>query len=265
MLLRYSMLVTLSHCAIFECNYNHVNWEYVGDHVYACQANVIHSGSEFNLENVKGFHQARRSNFDVVFLAVNDQVASVIPSNIDKFFPNIQGIKWKNTNLLSISANNLKQFPNLKALSLARNKLVTIDSDLFKFTPYIKWISFSNNLIEDVGANLLKGLADLQFVSFEENPCVNLRASGPIEIEKLTLKLAGCARVSTTTVKINDGNERDPKSLQDNDLVDEKIVDLENKFIRQGEIIASFEERILELESKIKEISLNMTLDSSES
>lgn len=156
--------------------------------VYHCNPQVS-STQDRTLTEVRGNHLSGRTNSDVEYLLIYNQNLNYVPDHIQAFFPNLRGVEWFNSNLLEVSASDLRQFPNILIFSAFVNKLITIESDLFEFTPHLQWISFYNNLIQHVGYDLLSNLTDLQTISFETNPCINEYAVGSPAIMELNQRL----------------------------------------------------------------------------
>lgn len=250
---------TVAKCTIFKCNYISLNWEFIGDNVYACQAEIIHQGSVETLEAVEGDHQPDKSNFDVGYLSISDQVLNEIPSDVAEFFPNLKSVKFTSTNLMRVSSRNLKQFPNIIVFSASRNKLESLDGDLFKFTPKLQWISFSYNLIKSVGLELLANVPDLEFVDFRDNPCLNVLAEGPQMIEKLKLQLLGCPPISFISHKALSSNSTDDECLTRVIELETEVAKLSNNITDQSEIIATYELKFVTLQNQITQIIANIS------
>ena len=182
------LLSTLANGLIFKCTFEVQEWTSVG-RLYTCSQVVI-LGYEVrkSLESVEGVHTATNKNSDVEALIISDQVLIEIPTNVNTFFPNLKAILIYNTNLRTISSDDLP-FPNLEYFASMLNKLQAIDGELFMNTPKLTTISFYKNSLEHVGENIFKGLNDLAYVNFRENTCVDAGAWTTLEIERLTEKL----------------------------------------------------------------------------
>lgn len=170
---------------IFECKY--------GDELsqeYNCEVTVIDSESETTLLEVKGNHLEGKSNADVLFLSIYDQVIPRrFPKNIEKFFPNLESFDWYNGSLKSVTAGDLAPFPTLKVLSISGHNLVSLDSDLLMNNTFLEWINFRDNLIEHIGSGLLTDLKHLEVALFHGNPCITFNATTPKELEALKMQL----------------------------------------------------------------------------
>lgn len=158
----------------------------------------------FELSEVTGEHDGEFTNFDVESLYLRNQNLGHIPSGIEKFFPNLRAIEWHNSNLLEISADDLKPFPELLLFSADTNKVESLDGDLFKNTPNIQSIDFRNNSISYVGDGILVNLNELKFAQFEGNPCVDYCARSFEEIIELNEILPSTCSSATTTRKTSE-------------------------------------------------------------
>lgn len=199
-LLAVTVLAALANGVIFNCNFTLESRVVLGE-VYHCRPTVSNTGTK-TLQNVTGNHLGARNNSDVKYLYVYNQNLNYVPANINHFFPNLTGLEWYNSNLLSVTSEDLRPFPQLIIFSSFINKLVEIDGDLFEFTPNLRWISFYNNLLEHIGNDLLTNLTVLEQVGFQLNPCIGIYASTTPAIQDLNRQLPiSCPPriISTTT------------------------------------------------------------------
>lgn len=122
---------------------------------------------------------------DVVVLSIEDQTLNYFPRNLEKFFPNLKGIKVLNTGLKSVKQENLKPFPKLSHLALFGGDLEKLDNDLFEFNPELKWLALDDNKLNFIGDNLFSHLEKLKKVSLYNNRCINKKAWKRDDIEDL--------------------------------------------------------------------------------
>lgn len=160
---------------------------------YTCFNGQVSAGNNLKvLESVQGTHEVGKTNADVKGLHVIYNVRTTqlekLPSGIDKFFPNLEGLGWIDGNLTSITSDDLS-FPQLKFLFLFRNQIVSLDSKLFQHTPRLSSIDFWDNQIAHVGLDLLANLNELDAVSFSDNVCIDSFAYTPQQIQELKQKL----------------------------------------------------------------------------
>lgn len=176
----------MSHQVGFECKFAINSWEAIGD-IYSCKADLF----DFNKDDIKdeieavtGLHVDDRTNLDVEGLAVFDVELNRIPKNLPEFLPNLIAIHMQNTELMTLTVEDLRPFPNLQVFSSWDNSLMTLESDLFRSVPNLQWIGFYN-YIEHVGIHLLRNLTALKFANFEMNPCIDLYADNAEDLEEL--------------------------------------------------------------------------------
>lgn len=159
----YQVLGTICRCKVVE--FNSISRETITD--------VRHEGS-FN------------GNYsDIKLILIDGQNMKFIPSKIYDFFPNIQGLIIDESNLSSIDRNDLKYFKTLKFLFIGNNQINSLDDNLFADNLDIVWLTYINNYSRKIGQNILNPLINLNFANFQRNSCINFKAIGKSEIEKL--------------------------------------------------------------------------------
>lgn len=142
------------------------------------------------ITEIHGNHLPGRSNLDVeAFQTLSMEAFRMMPTGIERFFPNLLLLQFFSGILSSVSSEDLSAWPNLTMFSAQRNKIEILDGDLFQNAPQLKWIDLSSNLIQNVGTNLLSNLNELTYISFIDNPCINSFANTPQEIENLKSQL----------------------------------------------------------------------------
>lgn len=225
---------------VITCEYDTATIVVVGD-VYYCYAMVnIGDGETIEVENVIGNHMLGFSNDNVTLLEVTVQNLPFVPRGIDQFFRNLQAVEWYNSNLLSISAEDLEQFPNLMVLSIFEDNLVSLDSNLFMFNPNLHWLNLGDNLIEHVGADIFTDLEELAYVNFYYNPCVNrtaftreavllLNDELPILCPPLVPEPEECPAACADRIELAEAQIQE--LLETNRGLEQRLTDLENRFI----------------------------------
>lgn len=185
----------------FECSFQILKpWITPGDR-YTCNATVINSGSSSFLESVTGNHQTEKSNDDVQFLRIYNQVMKFVPEGIADFFKNVDALQIMLSSLMSISANDLRQFPRLLHLDLSYNRLTSIDGDLFIYTPNLQYVEFDFNRIEHIGQDLVTNLNNLTYLRFDGNICISQVVSLHMFVLLLAPQLTVlCPPLNVTTI-----------------------------------------------------------------
>lgn len=275
----------------FDCRFYTSSWSIIGTQ-YACSARVTISNGGNELTGVTGSHQTGRTNSDVKMLVVHDQThVNQFPGGINNFFPNLIGLEFFNSQIASISAENLRPFPSLQMLNIQKNSLSQLDGNLFAFTPSLKWIGFSDNVIEHIGLNLLSNLNSLSTAFFLGNVCIDSSATTPTALAELVRVLpflcppfiispsttnpppGDCSiecferidalriEFSAETREIREQSDSQGQRIQElseeNETQTTQINQLitDNSELRQ--ILALYEARILELEKQVREITSN--------
>lgn len=260
----------------FNCKFE-INTPWNLELRYSCIATVIDSGSRF-LENVEGIHFTGKTNADVEYLFINNQNLPFIPEGIDNFFNKLDIIKIDYSSLLSLSADDLRPFPRLLFLTLWSNRLISIDGDLFKHNPHLEYVSFADNQIQHIGHDLVTNLNNLTNLYFTSNVCIDRWASTRNAVLSLAPELSIlCPQldVTTTTTTTTTTTATTTGASTDQCFCDEEIdelhelnralevqVDKQNSEIEQQnkkieqlmELNDAFEERLLEVEMKLREI-----------
>jgi len=172
-----------------QCSLQDPFWIVVGEH-YTCFATVTSVDNSTSFTSVIANHAQGQNNSDVTAFAVdfNDEL-TFFPRGIEQFFPNLRVIRWWVGNLTTIDSSTFQPFPDLELVDIGHNKLVSLDGNLFQHSPRLRVIWFNNNLLQNVGQGFLTGLTNLTMANFGENPCINVWAGTPEEIEDFRIQL----------------------------------------------------------------------------
>lgn len=175
--------------AIFRCSFDEADWFIVGRR-YSCIVEEIQFAEVAEVTQILGDHMLGRRNAEVeAFRMLNNDLVSMLPRNIESFFPNLLVLDLRRSGLTSITAEDLSHWPDLSVFFAGSNEIEEIDGDLFQNSPRLSWIDFFNNLISNIGVNLLSNLNELTYVDFGHNPCINIWANTPEGIENLKAQL----------------------------------------------------------------------------
>lgn len=266
--------LTLSKGVEIYCTFNDFTWYPISaGSVYNCyNAQVSISNSATTLESVRGVHQSGKSNTDVKVLYVEEDKTGIerLPSNIEKFFPNLVLIRWVRGSIRTVTAEDLRPFPELTGFSMFYNRIVSLDGDLFQYTPKLEWVDFERNQIANVGEDLLANLENLKRVWFHANTCIDSSAESPQAIQELKQALlTQCPFLVTTQTSsttddcnvrctVNEEIDGLTAKLGDqsriNDEFQETIQNSERRIHALEDLVAKSDERILELEKQVREI-----------
>lgn len=140
---------------------------------YSCLADVKGIIVYKVVTELYGVHAFEKENKDVKFVQISNQHLLQMPSELEGFFPNIEGFFVNFCNLTSINSNDLKPYKKLKYLSLRNNLLTNLDGNLFQYSPKLQFISFGYNQIRKIGDELLDKLNQVKIASFIKNSCID--------------------------------------------------------------------------------------------
>lgn len=178
---------SLNVCTALElnCTYRMQSYDFIGS-VYECSA-TISAGDIDKLTSVSGTHLSGKAHSNVAALRIINQNLQYFPVNVESFFPNLRVFQLYQNSISVINNAHLAPFPNLVSLNLYKNKISTISGNLFDGLNSMQYVSFETNDVRHVGHDLALPKAGLVF--FDSNPCINVRASTPEQIEALRFNL----------------------------------------------------------------------------
>jgi Leucine-rich repeat (LRR) protein len=168
-----------------NCTYTARTYDFIGN-VYECEASIS-AGNIDKLTSVYGTHQTGKTHANVAALRIINQNLQYFPVNVEAFFPNLRVFQLYGNSISVVKNTHLAPFPNLVYLNLYRNKISTISGNLFDGLNSMQYVSFETNNVGQVGHDLALPKAGLVF--FDTNPCINVRASTPDQIEALRFNL----------------------------------------------------------------------------
>jgi hypothetical protein len=117
---------------------------------------------------------------------------SYVPE-IHETFPNIETIIFRETNLISISRNDLKHFKNLLAFEIHGSKITELPIDLFFENTKLRFLTIRYaSELKFLYTNMLlrEKLSSLEYVNFYKSGCISEVAMSKTEVDKLNLKLS---------------------------------------------------------------------------
>lgn len=172
----------------FDCRFGFTDVFALGNRYY-CGPSIDLSGSKA-LENVKGTHQSGYTNDNVEYLWVNGEHLLFVPQEIEKFFKNLLAMTFRDTNIHSISAQDLQSFPQLQSLEINHGDLSSLDGNLFMYNPRLLNVAFDDNEIEHIGLDLVTKLDHLRELALSRNTCIDESAFWRPDVLKLAPKLS---------------------------------------------------------------------------
>lgn len=149
------------------------------------------------IEGIDGTHIGKNTDNDVKGFYMTGRSLRVFPKNIERYFPNLEGIWISRTSLAEISKEDLRPLSNLKTLYMRDCYLTRLESGLFQFNPKLQFISLSKNNISVIAADTFDGLEDLQEVELYENACIDMRTNGKDGISKMKRQIKENCQATT--------------------------------------------------------------------
>jgi hypothetical protein len=271
------VFVSFGQSVILNCEFRMADWSFF-ENIYQCYSLAENTGNSTIIEKVHGEHWSGKGNEDVEAFRENGTL-TFIPTNLAIFFPNLKTIIFESP-LLKLSSSDLKPFPDLLRFYSWNGKFTSIDGDLFQYTSKLKIIYFSVPELKNVGANFLNGLEDLSYVEFEDCECIETidayssqqiqqlkqklllqcpplePLTSPLTTPRTTTTLPSTTTVSTSTsTEVKDQREKNSKVEETISEMTKVIANLEETNRKQEKTIAQHEDRLVEMEKLLREIS----------
>jgi len=158
-----------------DCRYSNHGWVALGN-VYTCAPRVTQLGSSRNVVGVSQNHMSGRSNVDVRGVNYQNQRIAFIPTDMNRFFPNLEGILFNECPIRSFSREDLRPFPRLRDFSIHRGELTTVSGDVFNHAPGLQFANLGRNNIANVGPGIFQHTPRLAEARFNNNWCINTQA-----------------------------------------------------------------------------------------
>lgn len=167
-----------------ECSYLEASYWKTFDKPYACVIYKFKAAQNVRetITNVTGTNREGSTLDDVLVLDVRG-FCNIVPVGFDKFFPNLLGFSVYNTELFTISSDDLKQFPKLREIWVYSNHLEYLPSNLFEHNPDVQYISFHANKIKFIGSEFFSKLPKLFGANFSGNVCITGEVSDAKALE----------------------------------------------------------------------------------
>lgn len=173
-----------------KCTFRVEYWEGVGEEYGCFDAKIIDAKNTSHVTSISGVHLEGFNSTQVhIFSLDNDNYLAEIPRGIERYFPRLQGFRWEDSSLTSISEANLRYFPRLTGLSVWSNKITHLEDNLFGKTKELRYIHFSSNNFTKIGHKVLDELEDLTEAYFQNSGCVNFYAKSPSKLKTLKKKI----------------------------------------------------------------------------
>ena len=245
-----------------ECRFSLGHWDDFVNNPYRCWVLSMSEVNETMITRINGNHLVGRSNFDVNVFDWRYNAVGFVPSNIDAFFPNIESVLFYQTQLTSISTNDLNQFPNVKSLYMDSNNLSILEDDLFNETPNLRVVNFGSNPLQHISQNLIDGLDHLEQALFLNAGCLSFEAWTTDQLEELRrIFVTNCPFNPPTTTDLIPTTTENQCSNPCIDLIDENVERLSIEVTELRDSIAQLQareetanERFAEIERQLREL-----------
>lgn len=172
-------MATCNECESYnlECTMGSENWDYGVSGSVCFAKNTLITTKNETVTTINDLSNSQYDDQNIVIIRMDGQTVHYMPKDVDKFFPEIQGISIYNSELKVIEKENLKPFDQLKYLYLPNNGLETISSNLFQFNLQLRVFIIHNNKLKSIGGNIFMNLKALEYVNIEKNVCIDQLAS----------------------------------------------------------------------------------------
>ncbi|CRK95373.1 CLUMA_CG008652, isoform A [Clunio marinus] len=152
--------------------------------LYICLGSLPRDEDVANITGINGEHLGSRTHSDVEAIRLTDDWLTEVPSGIDNYFPNIEFLYIRETQLKTVNSNQLQQFPNLEYLWLHKNQIETIEVNAFSRTPSLRVIALHSNKIKSIPYNAFRPL-HLEVLQMRNNICINDSADTEQNVNRL--------------------------------------------------------------------------------
>lgn len=174
-----ALLITHSHSTnaiVMRCEFQMFKSEL--DHIpesYTCTAVQFETTfKDRTLQSVTGLHDVGKSNADVKMLYMFKQNCRYIPRNISSFFPNLEVLYIKDSNLQHLLSGDLDGLTNLLVFDVSFNPIDYIGTDFFTGHSSILVLSFHECHIKKIGPGAFDDLMNLTEIHLHNNYCIDL-------------------------------------------------------------------------------------------
>lgn len=236
---------------ILECEFGNEEWINLGI-VFQCKVQGMHVTSRNSITEVVG--AAFRPLRDVRALDIQDQRCQFVPSDVQTFFPNVEGLQVANSELKELQNADMQQFPNLKQLFMSENELQSLENDVFEPCPNIEYINLGHNNIMHMGTDIFAPLKNLQYCNIADNGCIDTKMESPNAIQQFSKDVEKQCPPTPEMLK-REKERKIPESLRTmapvtTSTVAPEIDDLKEELKKLKNKIAEHDQQIDEIKSK---------------
>ncbi|KAG5668578.1 hypothetical protein PVAND_016515 [Polypedilum vanderplanki] len=160
---------------VIQCEFEFINYFQLNKEFYMCKVSniqIFNHGAKISIENAIGQNLENKKNEQVEGTNFsNAPNLNLIPTNLERIFPNIILIFINNSNLTQITSDDFKPFPKLKAIYILFNSIEFLCKDFFIHNRELEAISFWENKIRHIEPSTFKNLSSLRILDLRGNVC----------------------------------------------------------------------------------------------
>lgn len=182
-------LIIISTPLNLNCTYNkNADW-WIVKFVYQCDIKSyisVQTPQESLIYSINGNHLLYHGNNDVKGFVIQKLVVQFFPTQLDKFFKNLELIHISHCNLKEVHQTHVKPFPKLRAIVLHDNDIEVIENGLFDYNLNLEIVWLNKNKLIHIGMNVFDDLNKLTYLNLEDCNCISMHAkNNTIEVKQI--------------------------------------------------------------------------------
>jgi hypothetical protein len=166
-------------CLVLDCEFK----AYRGWHgsFYTCFANNLQTSFDDRIvTDIKGAHEANKTNDDVKQLMIKKQYCPYLPLQLATFFKNMEVYYVMNSNVRHLMTGDLDGLDKLEIFDVSHNPVEQLGGDFFKGHTSIHTISFYDCHLKSIDPKALDPLVNLEDAYMSMNVCIDMDGTTPI-------------------------------------------------------------------------------------
>lgn len=167
----------------FECSLQNSEHFILGSGVTCFAQNVVVTDPSQTVTTINDQTAESFRALNIKSISTVAQTINFIPSGLEKFFPNLEGLRLSTSKLKAIDRCDLEPFKGLRSLDLQQNQLEFLFDDLFEYNPELEFINLGANKLQLIGSRVLEHLPKLREVYLgASNGCSDMNAVNPSQL-----------------------------------------------------------------------------------
>lgn len=147
--------------------------------IYTCTARVFRVGAIYNITEASQHHLQQKTDVHVTGLDASNQPLKKIPHNIEDFFPNIESLDFRTSQIETVEPEIFDGLKKLKQVHIAYNMIEAIPADIFINNPLLIGFAVHDNPLKHVAHNVFDSLLQLDGLYVSGlNSCLNDNVDG---------------------------------------------------------------------------------------